>query len=79
MIGYPWKTLDYDKRNLFETLDSAILAGHRLAEDLLHTVASLPRVDRDGGSPCPYAEDLYAAKEAKEDVLRCHLPCAVRT
>lgn len=50
------------------------VAGHRLAEDMLYTVASLPRVDCDGGPPCPFAEDVDAAKEKKEDVLRCHLP-----
>lgn len=35
-------------------------------EKLERSLQSLPRVDDQGGSDCPFAEDLYAQKEALE-------------
>lgn len=38
----------------------------------------LPRVEKDGSSECPFAEDLYAAKEEAEEDLVCKLDMARR-
>jgi hypothetical protein len=41
-------------------------------EELLRAARSLPKVDKDGSSECPFAEEWYAKKEeAQEKVSKC--------
>lgn len=74
MTPYPWKIIDYDKRNLIETLDSTIWSDNRLADRTLDAVRFLPPVDQNGNSPCFFAEEAYAAKEEKEEELSRNIP-----
>lgn len=50
-------------------LDSFLQATGQLAEELLRAANSLPEVSEDGGSECPFAEELYADKEEKQREL----------
>jgi hypothetical protein len=51
-----------DDLNL-KDVNSYIYYMKGLAKDLLSKINSLPNVDKDGNSECPFAEDLYAQKD----------------
>jgi len=42
-------------------------------EDLQQTYRILPKVDKDGSSECPFAEDIYAKKQRHELEVESHL------
>ncbi|MCX5674663.1 MAG: hypothetical protein NTX87_06610 [Planctomycetota bacterium] len=44
-------------------VESTIESARSRAEELLEAVRSLPVVDEEGNSECPFAEELYAKKE----------------
>jgi hypothetical protein len=44
-------------------VENCIAAARSRAEELLRAARSLPNVDEEGNSECPFAEELYAKKE----------------
>ena len=54
-----------------ENLDSTMVSLKRDLEHLTNKAGVLPRVDKNGASDCPFAEELYADKaEAVENVVQ---------
>jgi len=62
-------------------LDSFLAEMNMLLEDLENKIGVLPKVDENGSSECPFAEDLYTAKEEAEEKVREALPtlCAYQS
>jgi len=56
--------------NLRAEVDGLIRRVETFSKEYLGAVRVLPRVDRDGHSDCPFAEELYARKEEWEAKLR---------
>jgi len=55
-----------------DDVESEISAAAGAVSSLLSAVRSLPKVDGDGGSECPFAAELYAKKEAlQQQVSAC--------
>jgi len=51
------------KPDLLESFDRKLDSAAHAMEELAEAVAVLPRVDKDGSSECPFAEQLYRQKE----------------
>jgi len=47
-----------------KTIRTSIESAKALAEEVVAAVRQLPRVEPDGTSECPFAEELYAKKDA---------------
>lgn len=54
----------------FGQVESDLQAAESKAEALQRAVQSLPRVDEDGHSDCPFAEELYAKKDKLQEELQ---------
>ena len=57
---------EYRPLNL-ENVDSDLSYMETLLKELANRAGVLPKADKDGSSECPFAEDLYAAKESAEN------------
>ena len=54
----------------FAEVESDLQAAESTAEALQRAAESLPRVDEDGHSDCPFAEELYAKKDKLQEELQ---------
>jgi hypothetical protein len=63
----------HDDLNI-ENIDSTISYMKSLVEGLLNAISVLPKVDEEGNSECPFAEDLYAQKEEAAEKVEAELP-----
>ena len=57
-----------------QDLDQIQAATQQKVEQLYNAVHSLPKVDNEGHSECPFAEDLYAKKNKLEQEVS-HMVC----
>jgi hypothetical protein len=67
-------TPDQNRLDLGRALDSYIAGIRSDAEQLKRITESLPAVDPNGNSECPFARELYARKEKAERELIGRLP-----
>jgi len=58
-----------EQLDLGSGLESALREIRSLTEKLLQIIHSLPKVEADGSSECPFARELYAKKEKMEQQL----------
>ena len=58
------------REKAFNNLNRISEQADRAIKELQSKASSLPIVEEDGSSECPFAEDLYAQKEEAEDKLR---------
>ena len=66
--------VDIDKRNVnLKEAEKGLESTKQCMEDLDRSVHSLPSVDEDGNSECPFAEELYAKKEELQEKLEARL------
>ncbi|MFC1734763.1 hypothetical protein ACFL1X_01505 [Candidatus Hydrogenedentota bacterium] len=63
----------YHAINLGQYFDSYVAEANELMEKVLLATKTLPKVDENGHSECPSAENLYAQKEEMEEKLRSML------
>lgn len=68
-IGMPkTNNIDEESRGLKDVWRK-VNEANKLTQKLESQSKSLPRMDEDGGSDCPFAEELYAKKEEVEEKL----------
>lgn len=60
---------DQEPLDLDKGLESFVAGTRSQAEELLRMTRSLPEVDKNGNSECPFARELYAKKEKAEQEL----------
>ena len=66
--------VDVTKKNVdIDKVEASLGYAHRQIENLARSVQSLPEVDEDGYSECPFAEDMYAQKEEIQATLGSQL------
>ncbi len=66
--------VDIDKENVnLKEAEKALESTKKCMEDLDRSVHSLPSVDEDGNSECPFADELYAKKEELQKTLEARL------
>ncbi len=66
--------VDIDKENVnLKEAEKGLESTKKCMEDLDRSVHSLPSVDEDGNSECPFAEELYAQKEELQKTLEARL------
>ncbi len=65
VIG-PWGTRELQAGNTKIPIDQILIH----VQNLNRKLEILPRVDQEGGSDCPFAEDLFAQKEEAAAALR---------
>jgi len=66
--------VDINKENVsVENTEKTLEGTEKNIEDLDRSVHSLPAVDKEGNSECPFAEELYAKKEKLQEKLQSQL------
>jgi len=66
--------VDIEKENVnLKKAEESLKKTKKSIEDLDRSVHSLPDVDEDGNSECPFAEELYAEKEKRQKKLQSQL------
>ena len=66
--------VDINKENVnLNEAEKALESTKKCMEDLDRSVHSLPSVDEEGNSECPFADELYAKKEELQEKLESRL------